>query len=75
LLIAVEPYKKEEEEIVLKVRASQYEDTEEIKKWAPSFSLSESLNCINISKKVNKINNDADKSINLNIILCTIING
>jgi hypothetical protein len=42
---------------------------------APSFSLSESLNCLNISKKVNKINNDVDKSINLNITLYTIING
>jgi len=74
-LIAVEPYKKEEEEIVLKARASQYDDTEEIKKLAPSFSLSESLNCLNISKIMNKINEDVDKSINLNITLYTIING
>ena len=46
--ISIEPYKKEEEEIVLKARSSQYDDTEEIKKLAPSFSLSESLNCLNI---------------------------
>ena len=74
-LIVVEPYKKEEEEIVLKARASQYDDTEEIKKLAPSFSLSESLNCLNISKIVNKINSEVDKSINLNMTLYTIING
>ena len=37
--------------------------------------MSELLNCLNISKKVNKINNEVDKSVNLNITLYTIING
>ena len=73
-VIACEAYNEEEEQVVLESSAAENEDINKIKKFAPNFNLSELLNCLEICKRLDNLNEDMHET-NLNIALYILQKG
>ena len=73
-VIACEPYNENEEKVVLESSVVHDEDIDEIKERAPELNLTERLNCLRISRYLDKYNNN-DHENNLRIALYILQNG
>ena len=73
-VIACEPYNETEEKVVLESSVVHDEDIDEIKERAPELNLTERLNCLRISKLLDKYNKDEHEN-NLRIALYVLQNG
>jgi hypothetical protein len=73
-VITCEPYNETEEKVVLESSVVHDEDIDEIKERAPELNLTERLNCLRISKLLDKYNKDEHEN-NLRIALYVLQNG
>ena len=73
-VIACEPYTEEEEKIVLENTAVENIDINEFNNLAPNFNLTKRLNCLRITKKLDKFNNN-NHDINLKISIYLLQKG
>ena len=73
-VIACEPYTEEEESVVLESSAVKDKDINEFNTLAPNFNLTERLNCLRITKYLDKLNKD-DHENNLKISVFILQKG
>ena len=67
-VIACEPYIENKEKVVLESSVVHDEDIDEVKERTPELNLTERLNCLRISRYLDKYNNN-DHENNLGIVI------